>query len=137
MTKTLVVTLALLAAPAVALAAEPQMTAGLWEISASMDMPSLPFKLPAQKVQHCYTKEEIARAESAVPQQQQDCRVEESRRVGNKLTWKVVCTGKNAGKGEGEIVFTSATSYDGWMRFDSSGAVMTTRYTAKRLGDCK
>jgi hypothetical protein len=49
----------------------------------------------------------------------------------------VVCTGKSAGKGEGEIVFTSATSYDGWMKFDSQGQVMTTKYSAKRLGDCK
>jgi hypothetical protein len=136
MTKTMVATLALLAIPA-ARAAEGQLTPGLWEISASMDMPNLPFKLPPQKVQHCYTQEELAKADSAVPQQQKDCKVEESKKVGNKVSWKVVCTGKNAGKGEGEIVFTSATSYDGWMKFDSNGSVMTTKYTAKRLGDCK
>jgi hypothetical protein len=89
-------------------------------------------------VQHCYTKEDVQNAERAVPkQQQEDCKVVENKRVGNKLSWKVVCTGKSAGKGEGEIVFTSATSYDGWMKFDSQGQVMTTKYSAKRLGDCK
>jgi hypothetical protein len=132
-----VVALAASLSPALALGADAQMTPGLWEISASMEVPGMPFKLPPQKVQHCYTKEELAKAESAVPQQQNDCKLVENRKVGNKLTWKVVCTGKSAGKGEGEIVFTSATAYDGWMKFDSDGQVMTTKYAARRLGDCK
>jgi hypothetical protein len=114
------------------------MKPGLWEISTSMEIPGVPFKVPPQKVQHCYTKEEVARAEGAVPsRQQEDCKVVEHRRVGNKLTWKVVCTGKSKGTGEGELVFKGADAYDGWMRFDSGGQVMTTKYSAKRLGDCK
>jgi hypothetical protein len=127
-----------LAVPALARAAEPaQMKEGLWEISASVDVPGMPFKLPAQKVEHCYTKEEAGQAESAVPQQQKDCKMTENKKVGNKVTWKVVCTGKNAGTGEGEIVFAGGNAYDGWMKFDQKGQVMTTKYSAKRLGDCK
>jgi hypothetical protein len=134
--KKVLATLAVLALPAVALGADAGMSEGLWEISASMDVPGMPFKLPPQKVQHCYTKEELAKTDG-VPEQQKDCKMVENKKVGNKVTWKVVCTGKNKGKGEGEIVFTSATSYDGWMKFDADGQVMTTKYTAKRLGDCK
>jgi hypothetical protein len=134
--KKVLATLAVLAVPAVALGADAGMSEGLWEISASMDVPGMPFKLPPQKVQHCYTKEELARTDG-VPEQQKDCKVVENKKVGNKVSWKVVCTGKSKGKGEGEIVFTSATSYDGWMKFDADGQVMTTKYTAKRLGDCK
>jgi hypothetical protein len=135
MTK-LFATLAVLALPALALGDDTKMREGLWEISTSMDMPGLPFKMPPQVVKHCYTKEELAKSEGA-PQQQKDCKMVENKRVGNKVTWKVVCTGKSAGKGEGEIVFKSATSYDGWMKFDADGQVMTTKYSAKRVGDCK
>jgi hypothetical protein len=60
-----------------------------------------------------------------------------ARRVGNKLAWEVVCTGNNPGTGEGEIVFTSPTSYDGSMKMDSKGQVMTMKYSGKRIGACK
>lgn len=136
MTKVLA-TLTVLVLPALAHGAAPKMSEGLWEISTSMDVPNLPFKVPPQTVRHCYTKEDVAKAEGAIPQQQGDCKMVESSKVGNKITWKVVCTGKNAGKGEGEIVFTSPTSYEGWMKFDSGGQVMSTKYTARRVGDCK
>jgi len=129
--------LAVVLAPAVALGGDVQMSEGLWEISTSMDMPGLPFKLPPQTVTHCYTKEEIAKAESGVPEQQKNCKLADSKKVGNKLTWKVVCTGKNPGTGEGEIVFTNPTSYDGSMRMDSQGQVMTMKYSGKRTGNCK
>ncbi len=136
MTKVLA-SVALLALPALALCADVRMKEGLWEISTSMDIPNLPFKMPPQVVKHCYTKEEVARSEGGIPEQQKDCKLVENARSGNKLRWKVVCTGKSAGKGEGEIVFTSATSYEGWMKFDTGGQAMTTKYSARRVGDCK
>jgi hypothetical protein len=96
----------------------------------------MPFKLPPQKVQHCYTKSELERPDGAVPKQK-DCKLEQSKRAGNKLTWKMTCTGKNPGTGEGELVFKGRTEYEGWMKFDSQGQVMTTKYSAKRLGACQ
>ncbi len=34
---------------------------------------------------------------------------------GNIMAWKMVCTGKSTGKGEGEIVYKGATAYEGSM----------------------
>jgi hypothetical protein len=137
MRKTLLATLAVLLSPGPSAAADPQMKPGLWEISAKIEVTGMSYMTPEQTLQHCYTEEEVAQAEGPVPQQQGDCKLEDTKRVGNKLSWKIVCAGQSAGEGEGEIVFTSATSYEGWMKFASQGQVMTTRYSARRLGDCR
>lgn len=138
MTKPLALLLAAAAATPALAADAPQMSPGMWEIVATMEMPGLPFKIPPQTVKHCYTKEELAKAESsAVPEPGKDCKLTEQKRVGNKLTWKVVCTGKSPGTGEGEIVFASSQAYDGTMKMETGGRTMTTRYAAKRVGDCK
>jgi hypothetical protein len=129
--------LALLSLPALARAGEPApMQEGLWEISMKMEIPGLPFQLPAQTATHCYTKKELDE-DSGVPKQSEDCKVTEFKRTANKITWKTVCTGKHAGNGSGEIVFDGATAYEGSMKLENRGQVTTTRYQGKRLGDCK
>jgi len=135
--RTTLALLAVLALPAPARADEPApMQDGLWELSMKMDIPGLPFQLPAQTVNHCYTKKELQES-AGVPKQSDDCKVTESKKTGNKVTWKVVCTGKNAGTGSGEMTFKSATAYEGSMSVENKGRVTTTRYEGKRLGDCK
>jgi len=134
--RTTLALLAVLALPALALADEPApMQDGLWELSMKIDIPGLPFQLPAQTVNHCYTKKELQES-AGVPKQSDDCKVTESKKTGNKVTWKVVCTGKNAGTGSGEMIFKSATAYEGSMSVENKGRVTTTRYEGKRLGDC-
>jgi hypothetical protein len=129
--------IAILSLPALARAAEPApMQDGLWEVSMKFEIPGLPFQLPAQTATHCYTKKEIEES-SGMPKQSGDCKVTDLQRSGNKITWKTVCTGKNAGTGTGEIAFTSATAYEGTMKLENKGQVTTTRYQGKRLGDCK
>lgn len=128
---------AILSLPTLAPAAEPSpMQEGLWELSMKVEIPGMPFQLPAQTVSHCYTKKEIQES-SGVPRQGDDCKVTEFKRSGNKVAWKVACTGKNAGTGSGEMVFNGASSYEGTMKVESKGHTTTTRYQGKRLGDCK
>jgi len=135
--RTTLALLAVVSLPVLARAEEPApMQEGQWELSMKIEIPGLPFQLPAQTVNHCYTKKELQES-AGVPKQSNDCKVTESKRTGNKVTWKVVCTGKNAGTGSGEMVFTSATAYEGAMKLENKGQVTTTRYEGKRLGDCK
>ena len=128
---------ALLLLPATLFAAGPAMKEGLWEITTTMDMPGMPFKMPPTTVSHCYSKEDVASKERVVPKQKDDCKMTDFRQSGNRVTWKVACRGKHASKGEGEMVFRGATAYEGSMKLDSDGMVMTTNYKAKRVGDCK
>ncbi len=122
--------------PLVAPAEEPKMQEGLWEISMQMEMPGMPFKMPASTAKHCYTKAEV-QEQGVVPQQDKSCKVTETNRTAKTVSWKLVCTGKNAGTGEGQITFTSPTAYEGSMKMESGGTTVTTIYKGRRLGDCK
>jgi hypothetical protein len=114
-----------------------QMKEGLWEISTTMEMPGMPFQPPATTIKHCYTKEEVQDQKTVVPSQDKNCKISDMKTIGNKVTWKMVCTGDNAAKGEGEMTFKGDTAYSGVMKFSSEGMNMTSRYSAKRLGPCK
>ena len=73
------------------------------------------------------------------PAKIENCRVLESSRVGNKLTYKMACTGEEAMTVSGEMTY-AGTSYEGRMRMitQSSGQSMEMGQTfaGKRVGDC-
>jgi len=118
-----------------ALAAE--MKPGLWEITSTMELPGMPFQPPPTTVTHCYTPQEVQNDRSVVPQQQGNCKVTEMKAGGNKITWQVVCSGEQSGKGSGEMIFQGNSAYQGTMRFTTEGMTMTSRYQGKRIGECK
>lgn len=103
----------------------------LWNMSTRMEMAGM--QMPATSQQVCMKKDE-QRAENL--QQDKNCKVTEQRVVGNKMTWKIVCTGKDAMTGTGEMTRT-ADSMDGRMRMkDKDGDEMNIVYTGKRAGGC-
>lgn len=103
----------------------------LWNMTTRMEMAGM--QMPASSVQVCMKKGE-QRADNL--QQDKNCKVTEQKVVGNKMTWKIVCTGKDAMTGSGEMTRT-AESMDGRMRMKTSdGDEMTVVYTGKRAGGC-
>ena len=135
-TRTLVVTLlvaAALTAPA-AIAETNPVKPGEWQWTMQMEIPGMPFKMPPVKFTHCVTEED---AKSAIPQNQKDkdCKVGEYEVDGQTIRWTVECP-KQKTTGKGEITYTD-DSMTGKMEMDADGQVMTTKYTGKRLGDCK
>jgi hypothetical protein len=102
-----------------------------------MNMPGMQYKMPPTKVTHCYTKEDLKDNKKVVPQQKGDCKMTDMNYSGNKVTWKMVCTGKNVGKGEGEMIYNGSTAYEGSMKMEMQGMVMTNKYKARRIGECK
>ncbi|HTP66934.1 MAG TPA: DUF3617 family protein [Geobacteraceae bacterium] len=109
---------------------------GLWEISSTIDMPGMPHKIPPSKVTHCYTKEDM-RSNKSVPQQKGDCKLTDQNFSGNRMTWKMVCSGAHPSKSEGEITYYGATAYEGNMKMVAEGMTMNTKYKARRIGVCK
>ena len=134
---TVLVLIVVLSLWATAAAAAPQMKPGLWEITTTMEMPGLPFAPPPTTMTHCYTKEELGERARLVPPQQEECRVTDTTTSGNRITWKVVCSGENSGQGSGEMVFSGDSAYAGSMTFEAEGMAMKSRYQARRIGDCK
>jgi hypothetical protein len=128
---------AVLLLPATVQAAGSPMQDGLWEISSTMSMPGMPYNIPPTKVTHCYTKEDLKENQRIIPKQEGDCKVTDVKYSGSRMTWKMVCSGESASKGEGEIVYKGATAYEGSMKMETQGMVMTSKYRAKRIGACK
>lgn len=133
----LLVVLGVLSIPVASRAAGSPMEDGLWEISTTMEMPGMPYKVPPTTVTHCYTKEDLKDNQKTIPQQKGDCKVTDQKYSGSKISWKMVCSGENPAKGAGEIVFKGSTAYEGTMKMETKGMAMTTKYKARRIGNCK
>jgi hypothetical protein len=126
-------------AASVALVAQAPVRDGKWEVTAQMDMPGMPMKMPPMTMTQCITKEQIDDPNQMVPKSSQDknnsCKVTDYQIDGNKATWKMTCEGAQPMTGNGEIVY-AGDAYDGWMKMNMKAGEMTMKYKAKRLGDC-
>jgi hypothetical protein len=119
------------------LPAAAQGTDELWEITMKMEMPGMPMAMPAQVSRVCVAKG--ANDENFVPKQQGDCKTVDSKRVGSKYTFKMVCDGKNKMTANGEITFRDG-AYDGRMAMagtmEGQPMNMNQTYAGRRVGTC-
>jgi hypothetical protein len=106
----------------------------LWEVSTKMEMPGMPMAMPAQTNRVCIGKNR--KDEDFVPRHG-DCRMVDSKRVGNKFTYKMECAGNDPTTIEGAITFGNNV-YDGQMRMTMKKTrdTMDMTLTGKRVGDC-
>ena len=108
----------------------------LWEVTMKMEMPGMPMAMPAQVNRVCISKSH--KDEDLIPRRE-NCRLLESSRSGNKLTYKMACTGQEPMTVSGEMTY-AATSYEGRMKMvtQSGGQSMEMGQTfvGKRVGDC-
>ena len=123
---------------AFALAASPPAFAqgkdDLWEISSKMEMPGMPMSMPAQTNRACVGKNR--KDEDFIPRQG-DCRMVETKRVGNTFTYRMDCAGNAPATVDGAITFGNNV-YDGKMRMTmkQTNDTMNITFTGKRIGDC-
>lgn len=129
---------------ALALAA-PNMQEGEWEneIQMKMDVPGMPFAMPAMSFKHsdCITQKDMV---PHTAQKGEQCEVLDHKMSGNKLTWKQRCQSKDGVfESTGEITY-SGTTYQGVMHGrsvprDKDAQSMKVEYklNGKRLGACK
>jgi hypothetical protein len=133
MKKIVITVLFALALPATSFAADT-MRDGYWELTSTMEMPGMPMTMPPTTIKHCYTKEDVKDQKKTITTDK-NCTVTDLKQSGNKVTWKMKCTGKNAGDFSGETVYTR-DAYDSTMKMESQGRTMTMKVKAKRLGNC-
>ncbi len=111
---------------------------GMWEITSKMEMPGMPMAMPATTTKHCYTKAEVKDQKKMISTDK-NCTVTDLKSSGDKVTWKMKCTGQHPGTFSGETVF-SGDSYDSTMKMESSGGkggAMTMKVKGKRVGNCQ
>lgn len=133
MKKIIIAVLSTLVLPATVFAADT-MREGNWELLTTMEMPGMPFSIPPTKIEHCYTREDVKDQKKAISTDK-NCTVTELKQTGNKVTWKMKCTGKNSGDFSGETVFKGDT-FDSTMKMETQGQAMNMKIKAKRLGNC-
>ncbi|OGT00028.1 MAG: hypothetical protein A3K04_11195 [Gallionellales bacterium RBG_16_56_9] len=99
-----------------------------WEVTSKMEMPGMPFAMPATTSKVCIPKggENDPRKNS----RDKDCQMTDIKTVGNKTTWKMRCNHNGeVVTGSGERTAT-AKSYAGKMKL----AGMTTVSSGKLIG---
>ena len=108
----------------------------LWEVTVKMEVPGMPMAMPPIVSRSCTAKN--AKDEDYVPSEK-NCRMTERNRSGNKLTYRIVCEGKDPMTIVGELTFGSNT-YQGRMQLSGMAngqpMQMTQNFTGKRVGDC-
>lgn len=104
-----------------------------YRVSSKMEMAGMPFAMPAQTSEICGQKN--AAGESLVPKQK-NCTVHDYRVTGNKSSFSMECTGKDAMTGTGEFEMLGADGYRGKMTMDAEGQQMVMNFEGKRLGEC-
>jgi hypothetical protein len=108
----------------------------LWEVTVRMEMPGMPMAMSPQVQRLCVAQNH--RDEDLIPRQG-NCRVLESNRVGNRMTYAIACTGEQAMNATGEITFAT-DRYDGRMQMTMThggqAMNMTQTYAGRRVGGC-
>lgn len=107
-----------------------------WEVTAKMEMPGMPFAMPATTTKVCLAKGAANNPHQAT--QDKDCQITDVNVSGNKTSYKVRCVHNGeVMSGTGEITSTP-DSYQGTMRLsgtsDGEAVNMNTTYRGKRIG---
>jgi hypothetical protein len=115
---------------------DPQGKDELWDVTSKMEMPGMPMAMPAQTQRVCVEK---GSNDAAVPKRD-DCRVLDSKRTGNTVTYRMACkSGKNDYTATGESTW-SGSGYQGKMRMvgtmEGTQMDMTMTYSGARAGSC-
>ncbi len=106
----------------------------LWEVTSSMTMEGM--RMPGMTVQVCG---KAGQSDGLMPPMQGECQFSDRNTVGNRTTFRVTCTGKDAMSGTGEMT-TGPSSYQGIMRLsgkmDGETTNITTEYAGRLVGKC-
>lgn len=89
--------------------------------------------MPASSTEVCTARAQPV-SEQSIPRDK-DCVVQNFRVQGSKATYHIVCTGKNAMTGDGEME-TLADGYRGSINAQVDGETISMSYQGKRIGAC-
>lgn len=104
----------------------------LWKMTTKMDMPGM--AMPAMTETVCLPKGGSYKP-GKVPHQK-NCEMSDLKVSGNKTSWKMHCSGRDAMDGSGEVTRT-ATTMKGTMKLSSKEIQMTQDISGKRVGTCQ
>lgn len=101
----------------------------LWEIANVMEMNGM--SIPSATQRSCFPKNQAYKPEP----EDKNCTTYDVRVSGNKTSWKMRCTGKDAMEGSG-VMTKTATTMDGAMTMKSQGEQMNMKMSGRIVGKC-
>lgn len=128
----------LILSTSVASAELPDISEGLWEVSSVANIPAMPMKMPAMKIEQCFTKENI-QPENIL--QQNNCKMNSMDIQNNLASWSMTCEQDGMTmQGEGKIQYQK-TSFSGTFDMTMSGSpegnmTIQTQLSGRYIGKC-
>jgi uncharacterized protein DUF3617 len=108
----------------------------LYEVTVRMEMAGMPMQMPATTQQVCVKK---GGSDADLVPHRDNCKVSDARRSGNRLTFAMTCTGRDAMTGNGDFTVTGS-GYDGRIRLkgkmEDRDVEMTQMIAGRRVGGC-
>jgi hypothetical protein len=101
----------------------------LWEISNTMEMQGM--AMPSRTQTSCIARNQAYKPEA----EDKNCTVSDLKIAGNKTSWKMQCTGKDAMEGSG-VMTKTATTLNGVMTMKTGGEQMTMKMSGRIVGKC-
>lgn len=118
--------------------AELNMQDGKWEITTNVEMKGMP-PMPPTKFTQCITRKD---AIPQKPENNQDCKVTNTKVSGDTVTWSMQCKSKEGTMdSNGKITYKNDT-FDGIVNMNMDGPKtgkmqMIQHMSGKRIGNCK
>ncbi len=115
---------------------------GLWEITTRMEMQGMPMQMPARQHTQCLTKKNMLKTMVPKEQDQEDeCKVTDTRISGNTVTWIMKCRGRDAMKLTGKTTYHGDT-FEGTITMISNDPEegqmkIINHMSGKRIGECR
>jgi len=118
--------------------ADIDMKEGLWEISADIKIPGMPVSIPPMTQRQCITREDLTEVMNQAEQGDQDCRTANLAISDNRVIYDIECgAGASATRGHAEFTY-AGDRMQGIMKISGpQGMETTTRFTGRRVGDCR
>jgi hypothetical protein len=107
---------------------------GQYDYMVNMEMPGMPFAMPAMTMQHCLTQADLDTGRQYQGQPNQDCEVKNLKQSPGKASMDLVC--KDGTTGKGEFTFGNDALH-GKTTMTKDGQAMAINMSARRKGDCK
>ena len=108
----------------------------LYEVTVKMEMAGMPMQMPAMTQRNCVKK---GGSDADLVPHQENCKVTDTKRTGNRMTFAIACTGRDAMKGTGDFTF-AGDGYSGQIRLtgkmENEDVQMTQAITGRRIGAC-
>jgi len=125
-----------LVALAWAQAVHAQAAGDLYEVTVRMEMAGMPTQMPAITHRNCLKK---GGSDADLLPHQDNCTVTDVKRTGNRLTFAIACTGRDAMKGNGDFTF-AGDGYSGQIRLagkmENEDVQVTQAIAGRRVGAC-